>query len=140
MHVSVFIEPDPILAIEASVQQSVTDPVPDTCISDEVSIAFAKMCHSITRLLGKSVDVYDLKLFLCFLCEHDPQSGRLKRSVNPGIYDEAASTEDVIRCLCPDHINPVKLLVLEGIVKTFGSSQCKRLLTKYKKSIAKSLR
>ena len=128
-----FIESDPIL--EASTQLSVTDPVTDPVpdISDEVCLAFAKMCHSVTCLLGKSVDVYNLKLFLGFLCESDPQSGQLKRSVDSNVYDEAASTEDVIRCLCPDHISPVKLFVLEGIVKTFGSSQCKRLLTMYKK-------
>ena len=92
--------------------------------------AFANMYRAISRLLqrSRSLDVDELKDFLwCFCYPHSPQ----QRYVNPRVYEGATSTKDVLKRLCPDYINPVELSVLRGIVETFGSRQCKRLLEKY---------
>ena len=90
--------------------------------------AFANMYRTISRLLGRSVDIDELTDFLWCLCL--PQAPH-QRYVDPRVYGGATSTRDVLKSLCPEYINPMKLFVLEGIVETFGSRQCKRLLKNY---------
>ena len=117
----------------ASTQPFVNDPVPETDPErgQEIIVAFANMCRSITRLLGRSLDVKELKDFLDYFC--DPQALQ-QRCVNPEVYRGAKSTKDILKSLCPEYINPMKLFVLEGIVETFGSQRCKRLLRDYKEN------
>ena len=38
------------------------------------------------------------------------------------------STNDILKSLCPENM---KFFILEGIVETFGTRQCKRLLKRY---------
>ena len=97
----------------------------------EISTAFANMYRNVSRHLGKSVDVEDLKEFLHFFC--NPKSLR-QRCIDPVIFKEATSTKDVLKKLCPEYVNPIELFILEGIVEAFDSSQCKRLLNEYKES------
>ena len=127
-----YIESNPSQAIRASAQPLVADPVPeiDPERGQEVSIAFANMCRDVTRLLGRSLDVDELKDFLHYFFH--PQAPQ-QRCVDPKVYEGATSTKSILKSLCPEYINPMKLFVLEGIVETFGSSQCKRLFRKYKK-------
>lgn len=91
------------------------------------------MCRSVTRLLGRNLDVNELKDFLDYFCH--PQALQ-QRCVDPEVYRGAKSTKDVLKCLCPEYINPMKLFVLEGIVETFGSRGFSETT---RKTIAKSL-
>ena len=90
-----------------------------------MNTAFAKMYHEVSCLLERSIDANELKDFLRYFC--DPQSPR-QLCVDPRAYEEATTTKDVLKQLCPQYINPAELFVLEGIVKMFGSDQCKKLL------------
>ena len=130
----IFIDSNPSQAIGASAQPPVTGLVPETQIDaergQEVSVAFANMCRDVTRLFGRSLAMDELKEFLHYFCH--PQAPQ-QRCVDPKVYEGATSTKNILKSLCPEYINPMKLFVLDGIVETFGSSQCKRLLRKYKK-------
>jgi hypothetical protein len=90
-----------------------------------MSTAFANMYRAISRLLQRSVQADELKEFLRCFCH--PQSPD-QLCVDPQVYEEVTITKDILKQLCPKYINPVKLFVLEGIVETFGSRQCKKLL------------
>ena len=66
------------------------------------------------------MDIDELKDFLwCFCHPLAPQ----QRCVDPKVYEGATSTKDILKNLCPEYVNPVKLFVLEGIVETFGFSK-----------------
>ena len=97
----------------------------------EICTAFANMYRTICSRLGRSVDVDELKEFLYFFCH--PESLR-QQCINPVTFKEATSTKDVLKSLYPKYINPVELFILEGIVETFDSNQCKRLINEYKES------
>ena len=90
-----------------------------------MNTTFAKMYCAISCLLERSVDANDLKGFLRYFCH--AQSPR-QLCVDPGAYEEATTTKDTLKQLCPQYINPAELFVLEGIVEMFGSDQCKKLL------------
>ena len=90
-----------------------------------MSTAFANMYRAISRPLPRSVQANELKEFLRCFCH--PQSPR-QLCVDPRVYKGATSTKDILEKLCPEYINPAELFVLEGIVETFGSRQCKKLL------------
>ena len=90
-----------------------------------MNTAFANMYRFISGLLGRRVDVDELKEFLRYFCH--PKSPR-QLCVDPRSYEGATSTKDILKQLCPQYINPAELFVLEGIVETFGSRQCKKLL------------
>ena len=96
-----------------------------------ISIGFANMYRTICGILGKSVNVDELKEYLYFFC--DPKSLR-QRCIDPVTFEEATSTKDVLKSLYPEYINPIELFILEGIVEAFKSSQCKRLLSEYKEN------
>ena len=113
-------------------QDSVSASVPaaiccDPKKSQAMSIAFANMFRAIYQLLelSRRVKVYKLKEFLRCFCH--PKSPR-QLCVDPRVYEGATSTKDILKKLCPEYINPAELFVLEGIVETFGSRQCKKLL------------
>ena len=93
--------------------------------SQAMSTAFANMYRAISRLLPRSVQADELEEFLRCFCH--PQSPR-QLCVDPRVYEGATSAKDVLKKLCPEYINPAELFVLEGIVETFGSRQCKKLL------------
>ena len=95
---------------------------------EAMSTAFANMYRAISTLLGRRVDIDELKDFLWYLCH--PQAPH-QQCVDPRVYGGATSTKDVLKSLCPGYINPMKVFVLEGIVETFGSRQCKKLLKDY---------
>ena len=95
---------------------------------EAMSTAFANMYRTISTLLGRRVDIDELKDFLWYLC--DPQAPH-QQCVDPRVYGGATSTKDVLKSLCPGYINPMKVFVLESIVETFGSRQCKKLLKDY---------
>ena len=97
----------------------------------EICTAFANMYRNIRQLLGRSVNVDELKDFLYFFCH--PES-LCQQCVDPVVFDEATSTKDVLKRLYPEHVNPIKLFILEGIVETFDSNVCKKLLSEYKES------
>ena len=111
-------------------QGSVSAPIPMEVCSDPkesqvMSTAFANMYRAISRLLERSIKVDELKEFLrCFCHSQSPQ----QLCVDPRVYEGATSTKDILKKLCPEYINPAKLFILEGIVETFGSRQCKKLL------------
>ena len=90
-----------------------------------MSTAFASMYGAISCLFERSVAANDIKCFLRFLC--DPQAPQ-QLYVDPRAYKEATTAKDVLKCLCPQYINPAELFVLKGIVNKFGSDQCKKLL------------
>ena len=96
-----------------------------------ISIGFAKMYRTICGILGRSVNVDELKDYLYFFC--NPKSLR-QQCIDPVIFKEATSTKDVLKSLYPKYINPIELFILEGIVEAFESSQCKRLLSEYKEN------
>ena len=109
---------------------SVSAPIPAAVCSDPkkghaMSTAFANMYHAISHLLPRSVQVDDLKEFLRCFCHPQPPQ---QLCVDPRVYEGATSTKDILKKLCPKFINPAELFVLEGIVETFGSRQCKKLL------------
>ena len=111
-------------------QGSVSAPIPAAVCSDPkksqaMSTAFANMYRAISRLLPRSVRVAELKEFLRYFCH--PQFPR-QLCVDPSVYEGATSTKDILKQLCPEFINPAELFVLEGIVGTFGSCRCKKLL------------
>ena len=90
-----------------------------------MNTAFAKMYHAVACFLERSVDANELKDFLRYFCH--PQSPR-QLCVDPRVYEGATTTEDILKQLCPQYINPAELFVLEGIVEMFGSDQIKKLL------------
>jgi hypothetical protein len=90
-----------------------------------MNTAFANMYRAISRLLQRSVQADELEEFLQCFCH--PQSPR-QLCVDPRVYEGARSTKDILKKLCPEYINPAELFVLEGIVETFGSRQCRKLL------------
>lgn len=90
-----------------------------------MSMAFASMYRSVSRLLQRTMEADELAEFLRCFCH--PQSPR-QLCVDQRLYEGASSTKDILKQLCPEYINPAELFVLEGIVDTFGSRQCKKLL------------
>ena len=121
-------------AHEATPAQSVMKPVEDDCSREDLrrghqhSAAFSKMYGAITRGIGRSLDVDELKLFLrYYLCPHAPS----QHYVEPGIYEDAESTRDILDRLCPVYVNSGNVYLLEEIVSLSNSRQCKRLLDEY---------
>ena len=109
---------------------SVSAPIPAAVCSDPkksqpMSTAFANMYRAISRLLPRSVGADELEEFLRCFCH--PRFPR-QLCVDPRVYEGATSTKDILKKLCPEYINPAELFILEGIVETFGSRQCKKLL------------
>jgi hypothetical protein len=93
--------------------------------SQAMSTAFANMYRAISCLLTRSVEADELNEFLRYFIH--PRSPR-QLCVDPRVYEGATSTKDILKKLCPEYINLAELFVLEGIVETFGSRQCKKLL------------
>ena len=94
------------------------------------SAAFSRMFSSITRLLGRSIKVADLKQFLHYFSNLLLPS---QRYVDPGIYEGTKSRRamDILDRLYPDYVNPENTFLLEEIVRNFGSLQSKKYLEKY---------
>ena len=114
---------------------------PDPKKGQRVSIQFAGTYRAISKDLQKkngdiqenNEDVQEIKDFLRYLV--DPQSPD-QLCVDPKLYEGATTTKEVLQCLLPQYINPTKLFILEGIVETFGSDQCKKYLDDYKTVVA----
>ena len=92
------------------------------------SATFSKMYRAITRDIGRSLDVDELKQFLRFyLCPHTPS----RHYVEPGIYEDAESTRDILDRLFPLYVNLGNVYLLEQIVSLSKCPQCGRLLDEY---------
>ena len=122
-------EGSPAADTSSRIKQTFSDPKR----SQAMSVAFASMCRAIISLLEGTVDADELKDFLRYLV--DPQSPD-QLFVDPSIYKGATTTKEVLECLCPRYVNPTELFILEGIVETFGSDQCKKHLEDYKIEVA----
>ena len=92
-----------------------------------MSSAFSKLYRSIIGLL-KRVDVDEVKDVLRYLS--NPLSSS-PRCVPPCVYQYAATTKDILDRLHPVHINFENTFLLEEIVESCGSRQCKKLLREY---------
>ena len=107
-------------------------PKTNSCVGREgpkqVSSAFNTMYRSVRQLLR--VNVREVMDTLC--CLIDPCCPDLDKLCVPReVYEDATSTNELLKRLCPTYINPKNTFVLREIVTIHGSQQCKRLLQKY---------
>ena len=114
--------------------QSVMKPVEDDCAREDSrhghqhSAAFSKMYGAITRGIGRSLDVDDLRQFLRYYPH--PRSSN-QRYIQPSMYIGVETTREILDRLYPEYINPGNIYLLEEIISLSNSRQCKRLLDEY---------
>ena len=87
--------------------------------------------------LNNCTDVDTLKKFLKFY-SHPlyPE----KRYVEPHVYCDAQTVEDIVSSLFPEYINYMQHYILDMIVDTFGNEECKVCLQKYEQFFQRSVR
>ena len=88
------------------------------------------MYGAITRVIGRSLDVNDLKFFLRhYSCPREQSQCYVK----PGTcnYEDAESTRDILDRLSPLYVNSGDIDLLDGIVTLSKCRECKRLLDEY---------
>lgn len=95
--------------------------------SEKMSSAFGKLYRSVISHL-RHVDVNEVKDSLRYLS--NPLSSS-QRCVLPSVYEDAASTKDLLDRLHPEYINFESTFLLEEIVDSYGSRRCKKLLREY---------
>jgi len=98
---------------------------------------FAKMLTDMGNKLNDCTDVDTLKKFLKFY-SHPlyPE----KRYVEPHVYCDAKTVEDIVSSLFPEYINYMQHYILDKIVDIFGNEECKVCLQKYKQFFQRSMR
>ena len=86
------------------------------------------MYGAITRSIGRSLAVDDLRRFLRFFSHpHSPS----QRYIEPSVYMDVESTRDILDQLYPEYVNPENIYLLEEIIELSNSRQCKRILREY---------
>ena len=90
----------------------------------EFAIAFPV----VTNILGTSVDVSELKIFLKSYCHPlDPEH----LYVDPKIYRDASTTSEIIESLFPQYINYMHYYLLEEIIARFECDKARKVLQQY---------
>ena len=98
---------------------------------------FAKMLIDVGNKLNDCTDMDTLKKFLkCYSHPSYPE----KRYIEPCVYCDAKTVEDIVSSLCPKYINYMQHYILDEIVHTFGNEECKECLRKYKQLFQRSVR
>jgi hypothetical protein len=126
----VYTEPDVLPSIQGSVTASSTA-IPGAAVDSDpeerlaMSIAFVKMYRTMLPLLSRSVKANELKDVLWCFCH--PQFPKLP-FVDRSVYEGATSTKAILKQLCPKFINYADLRVLKGILNSFRSPRCNKLL------------
>ena len=101
---------------------------PDPRESHHLSREFAATFPKIANILNTFVQVSELKTFLENYC-HPLYPEQLY--IDPKIYRDASTTEQVMKSLVPQHINYMHYFLLEDIVLTFECNRAKEVLQQY---------
>ena len=91
-----------------------------------MSSDFKTMYRSVVDLL--QVDIEKVKDSLCYLT--NPQCLN-ELCVPPSVYEDAATTKELLNKLCPKYVNPKDTFVLQEIIRECGSHDCKKALEVY---------
>ena len=95
------------------------------------------MLIDVGNKLNDCTDVDTLKKFLKFY-SHPlyPE----KRYIEPRVYCDAKTVEDIVSSLFPEYINYMQHYILDKIVDIFGNEECKVCLQKYEQFFQRSVR
>ena len=105
-----------------------TKPPPDPRESHHLYREFAIAFQVIANILNTFVKVSELKTFLESYC-HPLHPEQLY--IDPKIYREASTTEQVMKSLFPQYINYMHYFLLEDIVVKFQCDRAKEVLQQY---------
>ena len=117
----------PHFTVKASIK-----PPPDPRESHHLCRVFAVKFPEVANILNTFVQVSELKTFLESYC-HPLHSEHLY--IDPKIYNDANTTELVLKCLFPQYINYVHNYLLEDIVVRFKCDRAKDVLQQYTEQI-----
>ena len=105
-----------------------TKPPPDQRELHHLCKEFAITFSEVTNILSTSVQVSELKIFLKSYC-HPLHPEQL--FVDPKIYRNARTTEQIIKSLFPQYINYMNHYLLENIVIRFKCDRAEKVLQQY---------
>ena len=121
----------PFILIHSYVHSTVkapTKPPPDPRESHHLCMKFATTFPELVEILNISVEISELKEFLKNYCHPlYPE----QPYVAPKIYENATTTEEVLKSLFPQYINYIHYYLLEDIVVKFGCDRAKEVLQQY---------
>ena len=116
--------------MESSTVQVHRDPQQSHKLCREFAVLFMR----IRKLLAESVKVHDL---IDFLEGYSHPLYPEEQYVNPKVFVNACTTDELLKSLFPKHINYIHYYLLDDIVEVFGCSESKKALKGYKHLMSK---